>query len=270
MLLIVVFFVRCMRIMFFFFSSRRRHTRLTCDWSSDVCSSDLDPNRLKQPLIRSGARGEGKWRAASWDEAFDYTARKLSAIKEKYGPEGVLWSSTEAFAEIFFKNLGLAFGSPNIVRHPTLCLSSVNLAYSMTFGTVPSFDLLNANYVIMAGANRFEALITPDTMDLIDSTMNRKTRLICLDPRFTVTAAKADEWYPVKPGTDMAFVLAMLHVIVAEGRQDKEFVATYCQGFEQLAEHVKPYTPEWAEKETEIPAGDIARIAREFSDAAPR
>jgi len=229
-----------------------------------------DPNRLKQPLIRAGARGGGKWRAVSWDEAFDYTGQKLSAIKEKYGPQGVLWSSTEAFAEIFFKNLGLAFGSPNIVRHPTLCLASVNLAYSMTYGTVPSFDLLNANYVIMAGANRFESFITPDTMDLIDSTMNRKTRLICLDPRFTITASKADEWYPVKPGTDLAFILAMLHVIVAEGRHDKEFVATYCQGFDRLAEHVKPYTPEWAEKETEIPAKDIARIAREFADAAPR
>lgn len=229
-----------------------------------------DPKRLKRPLIRAGARGEGKWREVSWDEAFDYTARQLTAVKEKYGPQGVLWSSTEAFSEIFFKNLGQAFGSPNIVRHPTLCLASVNLAYSITFGTVPSFDLLNANYVILAGANRFEALITPDTMDLIESTMSRKARLICLDPRFTVTAAKADEWYPLKPGTDLAFILAMLHLIIGEGRHDKEFVATYTQGFEQLAEHVRQYTPEWAEKETEIPAGDIVRIAREFSDAAPR
>jgi thiosulfate reductase/polysulfide reductase chain A len=229
-----------------------------------------DPNRLKQPLIRAGARGEGKWRTATWDEAFDYTAQKLSAIKDKYGPQGVLWSSTEAFAEVFFKNLGLAFGSPNIVRHPTLCLSSVNLAYSMTYGTVPSFDLLNANYVIMAGANRFESFITPDTMDLIDSTMNRKTRFIYLDPRFTVTASKADEWYPIKPGSDMAFLLAMLHVIIAEGRHDKEFVANYCEGFDQLAEHVRQYTPEWAEKETEIAAKNIVRVAREFADAAPR
>jgi thiosulfate reductase/polysulfide reductase chain A len=171
---------------------------------------------------------------------------------------------------VFFKNLGLAFGSPNIVRHPTLCLASVNLAYSVTFGTVPSFDLLNANYVIMAGANRFEAFITPDTMDLIEATMHRKARLVCLDPRFTVTASKADAWFPIKPGTDTAFILAMLHVILGEGRYDKEFVNTYCSGFDELAEHVKPCTPEWAEKETEIPAGEIARVAREFSDAAPR
>jgi len=229
-----------------------------------------DPARLKKPLIRAGARGEGKWREATWDQAFDFAADKLSALKQKYGPESVLWSSTEAFAEVFFKNLGQAFGSPNIVRHPTLCLASVNLAYSITFGTVPSFDLLNANYVIMAGANRFEAFITPDTMDLIESTMHRKARLVCLDPRFTVTAAKADTWFPIKPGTDMAFILAMIHVIVREGRHDKEFVKSYCAGFDELAAHVLPYTPEWAERETEIPAAEIVRVAREFSDAAPR
>lgn len=229
-----------------------------------------DPNRLKHPLIREGGRGEGKWRKATWDEAFDYAAGKLRAIKEKYGPQGVLWSSTEAFSEMFFRNLGLAFGSPNIVRHPTLCLSSVNLAYSMTFGTVPSFDLAKANYVIMAGANRLESFITPDTMDLIESTMDRKTRLICLDPRFTVTAAKADKWYPIVPGTDMAFILAMIHQIVAEKRHDKAFVDSYCSGFDKLVEHVQRYSPQWAEKETGIPAGDIIRIAREFSDAAPR
>jgi thiosulfate reductase/polysulfide reductase chain A len=229
-----------------------------------------DPSRLKKPLIRAGARGEGKWREATWDEAFDYAAGKLSSIKQKYGPEAVLWSSTEAFAEVFFKNLGQAFGSPNIVRHPTLCLASVNLAYSITFGTVPSFDLLNANYVIMAGANRFEAFITPDTMDLIESAMHRKARLVCLDPRFTVTAAKADTWFPIRPGTDMAFILAMIHVIIREGRHDKEFVNSYCSGFDELATHIQPYTPEWAEKETEIPAAEIVRVAREFSDAAPR
>ncbi|MBI4904954.1 MAG: molybdopterin-dependent oxidoreductase [Acidobacteria bacterium] len=229
-----------------------------------------DPNRLKQPMIREGKRGEGKWRNASWEEAFDYAAGKLAAIKEKYGPQGVVWSSTESFAEIFFKNLGLAYGTPNIVRHPTLCLASVNLAYSMTFGTVPSFDLQNANYVIMAGANRFESFITPDTMDLIESTMNRKARLICLDPRFTVTAAKADTWFPIKPGTDMAFILAMLHVIIGEGRYDKAFLDTYSTGFDKLQAHVIQYTPEWAEKQTEIPASEIVRIAREFSDAAPR
>jgi thiosulfate reductase / polysulfide reductase chain A len=229
-----------------------------------------DPARLKRPLIRVGERGEGKWKPVTWDEAFDFTAKKLSETKDKYGPQGTLWSSTESFQEVFFRNLGAAFGSPNQVRHPSLCLASVNLAYSMTFGTVPSFDLLNSKYIIMSGANRLESFITPDTMDLIESAEYRKAKLIYLDPRFTVTASKADEWYPIRPGTDLAFMLAMLNVIVGENRYDKEFVANYTVGFDKLAEHVKPFTPDWAEKETEIPAKDITRIAREFSDAAPR
>jgi thiosulfate reductase/polysulfide reductase chain A len=229
-----------------------------------------DPARLKRPLIRTGARGEGKFRPATWDEAFDFAANKLAETKTKYGPQGSLWSSTESFQELFFRNLGQAFGSPNQVRHPSLCLASVNLAYSLTFGTVPSFDLLNSKYIIMSGANRMESFITPDTMDLIESAEYRKAKLIYLDPRFTVTASKADEWYPIRPGTDLAFMLALLNVIIAEDRQDKEFVATYTVGFDKLVEHVKPFTPAWAEQETEIPAKDIIRIAREFSDAAPR
>jgi thiosulfate reductase/polysulfide reductase chain A len=229
-----------------------------------------DSGRIKRPLIRAGARGEGKWRPATWDEAFDFAASHLSAIKAKYGPQGSLWSSSESFQEVFFNNLGLAFGSPNSVRHPSLCLSAVNLAYSLTFGTVPSFDVLNAQYIVMSGANRLEAFITPDTMDLVHATTERKARLIYLDPRFTVTASKADEWYPVRPGTDLAFILAMLNVIVTEKRYDKDFVDAYTTGFEKLVEHVAPYTPEWAEKETEIKAQDITRIAREFADAAPR
>ncbi len=229
-----------------------------------------DTARIKHPMIRTGERGEGKWKVVSWDEALDFAAQKLSAIKEKYGPQGTLWSSSESFQEVFFRNLSQAFGSPNSVRHPTLCLASVNLAYSVTFGTVPSFDVQNARYIIMSGANRLESFITPDTMDLIDSTTERKARLIYLDPRFTKTAAKADEWYPIKPGTDLAFILAMLNVIISENRYNKEFVSTYCTGFEQLAEHVKQYTPDWAAEETQIPPKDIFRIAREFSDAAPR
>ena len=228
------------------------------------------PARLKRPLIRVGGRGEGNWRPASWDDAFDFAAKKLSDTKDKYGPQGTLWSSSESFQEVFFRNLGAAFGSPNQVRHPTLCLASVNLAYSLTFGTVPSFDLLNSKYIIMSGANRLESFITPDTMDLIESAEYRKAKLIYLDPRFTVTASKADEWYPIRPGTDLAFLLAMLNVIVGENRYDKEFVANYAVGFDKLTEHVRAFSPDWAEKETEIPAKDIVRIAREFSDAAPR
>lgn len=229
-----------------------------------------DPDRLKYPLIRSGARGEGKWRRASWEEALDLVAKKMNEIADKYTRAGVMFASTEGtFQEHFFLQLAACFGSTNTVRHPTLCLSSNIQGFSATFGTYPTPDVLNSDYVIMAGANRSEALITPDSIDQLKGDGGRR-KLIYLDPRFTKTAAKADEWYPIKPGTDMAFFLAMIHVIVKENLYAKKFIDEMTVGFEPLESHVEAYTPEWAEGECEIPAADIRRIAREFALAAPK
>jgi thiosulfate reductase / polysulfide reductase chain A len=229
-----------------------------------------DPDRLKHPLIRVGERGAGRWRKASWDEALDVTAAGLQAVRAKYGPQSVLFSSSEAFQERFFRSFAQAFGSPNSVRHPSMCLSSGNIGFFVTYGTVPEFDLEHSTYVIASGANRFESFITPDTVDLAANLRARRTRLVYLDPRFTATAAKADEWLPIRPGTDLAFYLALINVIVTENLHDRAFVEAYTHGFDELAAHVVPYTPEWAEKETEIPADRIRTIAREFAAHAPR
>jgi thiosulfate reductase / polysulfide reductase chain A len=229
-----------------------------------------DPDRLKQPLIRAGRRGEGRWRKASWDEALDYTAAGLRRVRDKYGPQGVLFSSSEAFQERFFRTFAQAFGSPNSARHPSMCLTSGNVGFFITYGTVPEYDLENSRYIIMSGANRLESFITPDTMDLMQVLRTRKAKLVYLDPRFTVTASKADEWLPIRPGTDLAFYLALMHVLLAEDLYDKAFVAGYTQGLDELRAHVQAYTPEWAERETEIPAERIRAIAREFAYYAPR
>ena len=90
-----------------------------------------------------------------------------------------------------------------------------------------------------------------------------------LDPRYTKTAALADEWFAIKPGTDMAFFLAIAHVLVSENLYDQKFVAEKTHGFDELRAHVQKYTPEWAAKETEIPAKDIRRLARSLAAAAP-
>jgi thiosulfate reductase/polysulfide reductase chain A len=229
-----------------------------------------DPDRLRHPLIRAGARGEGRWRKASWDEALDYTAAGLAKVRERYGPQGVLFSSSEAFQERFFRTFGQAFGSPNSARHPSVCLTSGNVGFFVTYGTVPEYDLENSRYVIMSGANRLESFITPDTMDLMHVLRTKKAKLVYLDPRYTVTASKADEWLPIRPGTDLAFYLALIHVLLAEGLFDAPFVEAYTQGLDELKAHVQPYSPEWAEKETEIAAERIRTIAREFAYYAPR
>ncbi|HDL01564.1 MAG TPA: molybdopterin oxidoreductase [candidate division Zixibacteria bacterium] len=228
-----------------------------------------DPDRLKYPMIRVGKRGEGKWRRATWDEALTYVADKLTAIKEKYGPESVLFSSTEGFQEHFFLHFAEAYGSPNTVRHPTLCLASVNNAMFNTFGTVPHFDLKNAKYVIFAGANRLESLLTPDTVDMIDGKASGHYHVV-LDPRFTVTASKANLWVPIKPGTDLAFALALIHMIIKENKYDKTFVEKYTYGFDKLVSHVQKYTPEWAASETGIPVETIYKIGKDFMSNLPR
>ncbi|HET8648368.1 MAG TPA: molybdopterin-dependent oxidoreductase, partial [Vicinamibacteria bacterium] len=188
-----------------------------------------DPDRLKLPLIRAGARGEGRWRSAGWEEALDYTAAGLRRVREKHGPQGVLFSSSEAFQERFFRTFAQAFGSPNTARHASMCLTSGNVGFFITYGTVPEYDLENSRYVIMSGANRLESFITPDTMDLMKVLRTKKARLVYLDPRHTVTAAKADEWLPIRPGTDLAFYLALIHVLLAEDLYDKPFVEAYTQ-----------------------------------------
>lgn len=228
-----------------------------------------DPNRLKYPLIRSGPRGSGQWRQATWEEALDHVATRLAAIRDEHGPEAVMFSSTEGFQEHFFSWFVESWGSPNHVRHPTLCLASMVNGMFNTFGAVPEYDIKNSRYVIVAGANRFESLVTPDSVDLMRN-LGGKTKLVVLDPRFTITAAKANHWLAIRPGTDLAFVLAMLHVIIGEDRHDKEFIEKYTVGFEQVAEQVRSCTPEWAAKECDLDAEMIRQVAREFADAAPR
>ena len=227
-----------------------------------------DPDRLKYPLLRKGKRGEGKWQRLSWDQALDYAAEQMKKIGDKYSRCGMLFSPGSDMQSTFVHWFAEVFGSYNVTTHESACLLSRNRAYLDTFGEVPFSDVLHSKYIIMAGANRFEALITPDSIDLM-STKKNGCKLVVLDPRYTKTAALADEWYPIRPGTDMAFFLALTHVIISEKLYDETYAAEKLYGLEQLSEHVKQYSPEWAQKECEIPAKDIRRIARELAAAAP-
>lgn len=227
-----------------------------------------DPDRLKYPLLRKGDRGQGKWQRLSWDQALDHAAEQLEKIGKKYTRCGFLFMAGTDMQSTFIHRFAEAYGSYNVISHESNCLLSRNRAFLDTFGVVPTPDVLNSKYVIMPGANRFEALVTPDSMDLMTA-MKNGCRLVVLDPRFTKTAALASEWYAIKPGTDMAFFLAIAHVLITEDLYDKQFVAEKTSGFDALREHVKNYTPDWAAGETDIPANDIRRMARELSAAAP-
>lgn len=226
-----------------------------------------DPDRIKHPLIRAGARGEGKWRRASWDEALDYVADNMVKIIDKHGPESLLWSSCTDLTEQLFVKFGKYLGTPNFSRHVTLCLGSRNVGYFCTMGGVPDSDLANARYILMFGANRLEAFEPPYNSDLIEG-IARGAKLVTVDPRLTHTAAKGT-WLPIKPRTDLALTLALMHVIIKEELYDKTFVAKHTSGFDELKSHVQKYTPEWAAQETDISAATIIEMAREMAAAAP-
>ncbi len=229
-----------------------------------------DPDRVLTPLVRVGKRGEGKFRQASWEEALDIVANNMQKIKEQYGPEAMVFSSTHNLSQVQFENLLNGFGSPNYGTQRSLCFNAMIVANLMTYGLEePARDYSNLKYIILTGRNLTEAISTSETSALMDA-IARGAKLVYLDPRFTKTASKAHEWCPVRPGTDLAFHLAMIQVIISEERYDKNFVQQYTVGFDQVAEAVKDYTPEWAAPITGIDADVIRRIAREFSDAAPQ
>ncbi len=228
-----------------------------------------DPDRVLKPLVRVGQRGEGKFRETSWEEALDIVAQNMQEIKEKYGPEAMIFSSTHNLSQVQFENLLNAYGSPNYGTQRSLCFNAMIVANQMTYGMEePDRSYADLAYLILTGRNLMEAISTSET-SILSHAIDRGLKVVYVDPRFTKTAAKSTDWCAIRPGTDLAFHLALLNVIISENRYDHDFVSQYTVGFEQLAEEVRPFTPEWAAPITDINADVIRRIAREFSDAAP-
>jgi len=239
-----------------------------------------DPDRLKYPMIRVGEKGEGKFKRVSWEEAYEAILNGTDKFpgmakileEEEDNRSSFLFCAGEGMAEHTFKQFYGAFGSSNWLNHASLCLQTVISGYSLTIGGYAAADLDNAEYIIMAGANRAEAIVTPDTMDVFKRTKGRGAKLICVDPRFTNTAAKSDKWLAINPGTDLAFVLALTYVVINEDLYNKEYVAENFNGFDEYSKSVitNKYTPEWAEKITGIKAKEIYKVAREFMAHAPK
>ncbi len=240
-----------------------------CPRGQSGIMTTYDPDRVLSPLIRVGDRGQGLFRKASWDEALDLVAKNMLDIKQKYGPEAMAFSSTHNLSQVQFENFLQAFGSPNYGTQRSLCFNAMTVSNLMTYGTEePDRDYSNVRYIILTGRNLAEAISNSETGELIGA-IDRGAKLVYLDPRFTKTAAKASEWLPLRPGTDLAFHLALLNVIVTEGLYNQSFVNQYTVGFDELVSSIGSYTPAWAAPITEIPADTISRIAREFSSAAP-
>lgn len=228
-----------------------------------------DAQRIKKPMIRTGERGDGKFKEVSWDEAYTYIADKLYNIKDQFGGEAIALASRKGPHDWFFRTIGKAMGSPNHFSHEATCPMTRNVALDTTFGTESiAADYGNAKYIISVGRNWFEGIHVAQTR-AVSKALNNGAKLVVLDPRFSVTASKG-EWLPIKGASDLAFVMAMANIMINENLYDKDFIAQYTVGFDKWAEAVKDKTPEWAEKETGISKDKIIRITREFAAAKPK
>jgi thiosulfate reductase/polysulfide reductase chain A len=230
-----------------------------------------DTERPKNPMIRDGERGSGKWRSASWDEALDYVAAGLKKTIDKYGAKSVVLSDRGGAITDFEKTFIAAIGSPNYFNHHATCSNSIHNAHLSVAGLARNgvtYDYKNAKYLVSFGRNLLESLVTGEAKNVIDMIENGG-KLVQIDVRWNYTAAKADRFFMINPGTDYALALALIHVIIKDSLYDADFVQRWTVGFEELSNFVKPYTPEFAEKETGISAAEIVKLANDVGHAKP-
>jgi thiosulfate reductase/polysulfide reductase chain A len=231
-----------------------------------------EKDRLKNPMIRVGERGSGKWKDVSWNDALDYTAEKLLAVTKKYGVEANALFS-HASSGVYFDDLYSYWGSPNKAA-PSFaqCRGSRDVGYELTFGepvgSPEKVDLANAKVIVLIGSHLGENVHTGQMIDFTDGIANG-AQVITVDPRYSTAASKSKWWLPIKPSTDTALVLAWINEIIKQKGYDEKFVRNNTTGFSELTDHVKDFTPEWAEKITEIPANIIRETAKAMIEAKP-
>jgi anaerobic dimethyl sulfoxide reductase subunit A len=238
-------------------------------------------DRLKSPMKRAGARGEGKFERVSWDTALDIVANELKRVKKTYGSSSILYIG-------YSGNTGVQLHGPNAVARllnmfggftshwGSASCEGARFACNVTYGTIQTGhtrdDLLNSRLIIMWGYNPAATIQSNNTNLYLAKAKEAGAKIISVDPMFTDSAAAlASQWIPIRPGTDTAMLIAMAYVIIKEGLQDKEFLDTYTIGFDQFKEYVigmndkVPKTPAWAEAITEVPAATIRSLAREYA-----
>jgi thiosulfate reductase/polysulfide reductase chain A len=234
--------------------------------------STYDEDRVKAPMLRVGKRGEGKWKQITWDEAFTLVHDKLTPLFEKYGAK-TLGTFMHGTGEKYAHTLTLALGSPNVVVPSySQCVGSREVAWLKTFGYGVSgheiYDMAHTKNMIVFGRNLAGAIHVGETKRFVQG-VARGAKLTYIDPRLSESAASATRWLQINPGTDMALALAIIHVIMRDNLADLNFVRRYCYGYNELHEHVKQYTPQWAEEKTGIKASVIEELTWEFAKDAP-
>jgi len=243
-----------------------------CPRGTGGVGAHYDESRLKAPLMRKGPRGKEEFVEVTWDEAFDFIAKKMKKIKADYGPESMALFS-HGIGGAFLKHLMKAYGTPNLTA-PSFaqCRGPREVGFDLTYGDVigspERTDIENTKCLVLLGSHLGENMHNTQVQEFSHA-IEKGATIITVDPRFSVAAGKAKHYLPIKPGTDMALLLAWMNVIVAEKLYNKNFIDKNAFGFEQFEYEIAQYTPEWAYIETTIDPEVIRETAREMARYAP-
>lgn len=225
-------------------------------------------DRLTHPLKRIG---EGEFEAISWDDALTEIGDKIKAIVAQDGPEALaLIMDPRPSGSYYTKRFMAALGSPNTYTHGVACNLAKTSGMTQALGAGDfTSDVANSKMVIFIGRSYADGL-RPGSLHSLQKGYQNGSHIVMIDPRMNNSCTYATEWIPIRPATDLALILAMANVLVAEDLYDHDYVDNYTVGFEDWASRLPEYTPEWAEEKTGIPADTIVRLAREMAAAAPQ
>ena len=230
------------------------------------------PHRLKYPLKRIGDRGAGRWKMISWDEALAEICENFNRIKERYGAKSIAFcQGMPKGLELFvLTRLANAFGAPNVVGPQDVCHAPREISGLHTCGFYPVAHFHHPSKAVMLwGSNITSTNEEGAICSLLLKQLKKGTELIVVDPRKTELAQRAKYWLQIRPGTDNALALAFLNVIINEKIYDGDFVRNWTFGFDDLTDHIRPYSPEKMSEVTWIAPDLIRQAARFYAHSRP-
>jgi formate dehydrogenase major subunit len=227
------------------------------------------PERLRHPMRKAN----GGWKHIPWPEALDLVSQKISEIRQAHGPDalGFLASAKCTNEENYaFQKLARLLGTNNVDHCARLCHAPTVVGLARAFGsgamTNPIPDLANADCVFIIGSNLAEN--HAPAVRWVLKAKEKGAKVIVADPRLTPTAWLADTFLPIKPGSDVALLNGMMHVIVEEGLTDQDFIAQRTSGYDELVKVIQDYTPDYVAHITGVPPALIVEAARAYGKAA--
>jgi len=241
-------------------------------------------DRVLYPMKRVGERGDGDFTRVSWDEALDTVVSEMHRIRGDHGSQALLylasigdvaWVHTSGLMERLFTRAGGYSGPWGMASGEGAAFATMS-SYGVPSTGNTREDFLNSRLIIMWGWNPAVASNFGNNRHYLSQAHEAGTKIVVVDPRHTDSAAVyADEWLPIRPGTDAAMLVAMAYVIFTEGLEDKDFVSRFTLGMERYRDYVLgaedgvPKTPVWAEEITGVPAARIAALARDYATLRP-